>query len=70
MAIRRNLGGRYVDVRERNTSKGHRGTIIKNWSSKNKLNGKSKKRDFFSWILGFLIVVLLGYLIYIYVLVF
>lgn len=66
MATRRNLGGRYVDVRERNTSKGHKGTIIKNWSSKIKRAKKSKRGDLFSWFLVFLILVLLGYLIYIY----
>lgn len=34
MGTRRNLGGRYVEVREKNTSKGKKGTIMKNWSSK------------------------------------
>ncbi len=34
MGTRRNLGGRYVEVREKNTSKSKKGTIMKNWSSK------------------------------------
>jgi hypothetical protein len=43
MSTRRNLGGRYVEVRERNTSKGHKGTILKNWSSKKKIEKKSEE---------------------------
>ena len=34
MAKRINVGGRYMNVRERNTSKGKRGTFIKRWTHK------------------------------------
>jgi hypothetical protein len=64
MAIRRNLGGRYVETRERNTSKGHRGTIMGNWSSKTKV--KHKSIHFFSWLLTFLIFLILVLFIYRY----
>ncbi len=43
MAIRRNIGGRYVLVRERDTKKGHKGTIMGNWSWKN--DAKDKKSE-------------------------
>lgn len=56
MAKRINVGGRYMNVRERNTSKGHRGTFMGNWSSKHK---QSKSRShamayFLALILGFI----------------
>ncbi len=62
MAIRRNLGGRYVEVRERNTVKGHKGTIMGNWSSKTKT--KHKHISFFSWLLVILIFLIAVLFIY------
>ena len=66
MTTRRNIGGRYVEVRERNTSKGHKGTILGNWSSK----PKTKKVDnilaiIFLWLVILLIILLSMWFIYI-----
>ncbi|MEC8221157.1 MAG: hypothetical protein VX028_03720 [Nanoarchaeota archaeon] len=43
MSTRRNVGGKYMEVREKNTSKGNKGTIMKKWSSKSKKETNSKK---------------------------
>lgn len=65
MTTRRNLGGRYVEVRERNTSKGHKGTILKNWSSKQNQTNESSA-NLWAWGIVFIIFLLLLWLIYMY----
>ena len=64
MGIRRNIGGRYVEVREKNSSKGKRGTIMKNWTSKKKNVVKNKNN--FSNIIIFILILVLIFLIYFY----
>ena len=63
MAIRRNIGGRYVEVRERSTSKGHKGTIMGNWSSKNKVenNNSIKTKNIVALIIVILLIMMLIY---------
>lgn len=63
MGTRRNLGGRYVNVRERNTSKGNRGTIMSNWTSKQKSVPKNKTQ-YILWAVIVLILIILIYIIY------
>ena len=40
MAKRRKDGGRYVNVREKNTSKGKKGTIMGDWKPKKKTTNR------------------------------
>jgi hypothetical protein len=62
MGTRRNIGGRYVEVRERSTSKGKRGTIMKNW--KNKKNKRSKSINSNELLISIVIILLIIVLIY------
>lgn len=67
MTTRRNIGGRYVEVREKNTSKGHKGTIVKNWTGKQpKSEKKVSSSSFLSWSLVLLIFLLLVWVVYKY----
>lgn len=67
MTTRRNIGGRYVEVREKNTSKGHKGTIVKNWTGKqSKSEKKVSSSSFFAWTIVFLILLLLAWVVYKY----
>lgn len=71
MAIRRNIGGRYVEVREKNTNKGHKGTIIKKWSSKQKHEKKIKKRNEnklnkWDWLLISIVIIILVWFAYVF----
>ncbi|MCH8520194.1 MAG: hypothetical protein LAT82_05575 [Nanoarchaeota archaeon] len=60
MGIRRNLGGRYVEARERSTSKGKKGTIMKNWSSKTKKKEVSKINPLIIIVIGTIVVLLIS----------
>jgi hypothetical protein len=51
MAKRRNLGGRYVNTRERDSKKGKKGTIMGNWSSGKK--DSTKNKGFWASLFGF-----------------
>ncbi len=64
MSIRRNLGGRYVEVRERSTSKGHKGTIMKNWSSKSKEENKEDSIGVKMVVVLFILIIIILILIY------
>lgn len=64
MAKRRNVGGRYVEVRENSTKKGNKGTIMKNWSSKQKKQApKSEVKEIIFWLIVATLLVLAIYLI-------
>lgn len=65
MAKRRNIGGRYVETRERSTSKGGKGTIMGNWSS-GKKETKEHSKNIVPWIFVVLVVLLILYLLSIY----
>lgn len=67
MAKRRNVGGRYVETRERSTSKGAKGTIMKKWSSKSPKNKKEESQRIMPWIFLALILLLILYLISLYI---
>lgn len=67
MAKRRNIGGRYVETRERSTSKGARGTIMGNWSSKQLKSKKEESQRVVPWIFVALLLLLILYLISLYV---
>jgi hypothetical protein len=66
MGTRRNIGGRYVEVRERNTNKGNKGTILKNWSSKQNTQAQESKNNIWKFVAIIFAIAILLLLIYLY----
>ena len=65
MSKRRNLGGRYVETREKSTKKGNRGTIMKNWSPKQKTTKSTKAKEIKEIVFWLIIAALLIIAIYV-----